>query len=123
MKLYELMNSGEDVKLTEPTDFDILEILSEGHRETPKHLGTVLDLRNAYMSQRLRQMEDYGLVARIDDSQMFVITELGQVALDLRDEYSHQRSQEFGMLVEEELSRREASDCGSEEDGDADVGA
>ena len=118
MKLYELLNSEKSVKLTEPTDFDILEILSKGHRETPKHLGTLLDLRNAYMSQRLRQMEDYGLVGRINDSQMFVITELGQVALDLREEYSHQRSQEFGKLVQEELARRERGECGEKTDTD-----
>jgi DNA-binding MarR family transcriptional regulator len=121
MKLYELMNTGEDVKLTEPTDFDILEILSEGDRETPKHLGTLLEFRNAYMSQRVRQMEDYGLVERIDDSQMFVITELGRVALDLQNQYSHDESRKFGELVKEEVARRERCNCYN--DADADIEA
>jgi len=121
MKLFSTEDGNDGVRLVVPTDFEILEVLAGGQRENPKNLGTLLSKENNYMAKRLRALEGHGLVEEIHDSTMFVITAKGRAALHLRSQYDHSRTQEFAREVEEELARREASDCGSEEDQDADV--
>ena len=111
------------LKLVEPTDFEILEAMSDGKRHTAGHLGILLDRDSTYMSNRLTQLLDYDLVERVKETTMYEITERGKVALDLRSEYSRDARKEFDNLVDEELARREQCNCNDDADADADVEA
>ena len=97
---------GEPVKLVVPTDFEILEAMSDGKRQTAPNLGAIIDKSSRYMNNRLAELAGDGLVRSVgpaDNSHMYVITEKGRLALEYRDEYSHDRADEFGQLLAEKL--------------------
>jgi DNA-binding MarR family transcriptional regulator len=78
------------MKLTQPTDFDILDVLSDGKRNNAINIAEKLDQERSYMNTRLPILEDYGLVESVgpaENSGLYVITESGQTALEYRDEY------------------------------------
>ena len=102
--------TDEVVKLVVPTDFEILDAMSDGKRQTAPNLGEILDRESRYMNNRLAELAGKGLVEKVgpsDRSGMYVITEEGRAALALQDEYSHDRTQEFDELVEEKVAERE----------------
>jgi predicted transcriptional regulator len=90
------------VKLVVPTDFDILEEMSGGQRETAPNLAKMLEHRRQYMNNRLSHLAGIGLVKKIGPSErsgMYRITSLGNKALDHRDEYEDVSSECFSNLV------------------------
>jgi DNA-binding transcriptional ArsR family regulator len=90
-----------DVRLVDPTDFEILERMRDGERYTGEYLASLLDKRGQYMNNRLASLRSNGLVTRVDDSKMHIITDNGRAALELRERYSHDTGEEFAALVRE----------------------
>jgi len=115
------MKHESKLRLRNPTDFEILDLMSDGERYTPGYVAECLDRDSGYMRNRIRELAGNGLIDRVGNSTMYILTQRGRVALELRDQYEHEEAREFGMLVDEELARRE-SECAGEEDRDADVG-
>lgn len=100
------------MKLAVPTDFDILEALSDGKRNNAVNLAHELDRNRAYINTRFPILADYELVERVGpapNSGLYVITEKGQAALENRSEY-REEGVDFDSEVErtlEELSGTE----------------
>lgn len=79
------------MKLTQPTDFDILSVLSDGKRNNAVNIAEILDQERSYMNTRLPVLEDYGLIESVgpaENSGLYVITERGQQALENQDKYN-----------------------------------
>lgn len=114
------------VKLVVPTDFEILEAMSDGKRQTAPNLAELLDKDSKYMNNRLAELAGKGLVEKVGPSNrsgMYVITERGKIAYEHRDEYSHDSAREFGALVEKGLEHEPADEIEAEtmaELGDSD---
>ncbi|ELZ90378.1 phage PhiH1 repressor protein [Haloferax mucosum ATCC BAA-1512] len=103
------------MKLAVPTDFDILEALSDGRRNTAVNLSYILDKNRSYINTRLPILADYGLLARVGpapNSGLYEITEKGLVVLDNRDQYRTE-GVDFDALVESTLEER-TDDAASE---------
>lgn len=95
----------EIVKLVVPTDFEMLEAMSDGRRQTATNLGAIIDRDSRYMNNRLAELAGGGLVEKVgpsDSSGMYKITPKGRAALHYRDEYSHDDAADFADLIEEE---------------------
>lgn len=96
------------MKLAVPTDFDILDALSDGRRNTAVNLSYVLDKNRSYINTRLPILADYGLVERVGpapNSGLYEITEKGRVVVELRDKYRTE-GVDFDELVAERLAER-----------------
>lgn len=77
------------MRLSPPTDFDILEILTEG-RNVPSNIAARLDKSNGYISGQLPRLADQDLVRRIgpaERSGLYELTDRGEVALEFRHRY------------------------------------
>lgn len=99
------------MKLAVPTDFEILEALSDGNRNTAANLSYILDKDRSYINTRLPVLADYGLVERIGpapNSGLYEITDKGLVVLDNQDSYREQ-DVDFEALIESELESSSAS--------------
>ncbi len=75
------------MRLAEPTDFEILEALSDGRRNTAANLSYILDKDRSYINTRLPILADYTLVERVGpapNSGLYEITERGHEVLDIR---------------------------------------
>lgn len=82
----------QGMKLAVPTDFEILEALSDGERNNAVNLSHILDKNRAYINTRLPVLADYELVERVGpapNSGLYAITEKGHVALENRDAYEN----------------------------------
>lgn len=93
------------MKLTAPTDFDILEALSDGKRNNAVNLAHKLDRNRAYINTRLPILADYELVERVGpapNSGLYVITDKGQAVLENRAKY-REEGIDFDAEVEESL--------------------
>ena len=78
------------MRLVQPTDFDILEVLSDGKRNNAINIAVALDAKRPYINTRLPALLDYGLVDRVgpaSNSGLYVITERGRRALEHRALY------------------------------------
>lgn len=78
------------MRLTSPTDFEILEALSDGRRNNAANLSYELDKNRSYINTRLPVLADYELVDRVGpapNSGLYEITEHGLAAVELRDRY------------------------------------
>ncbi|MCO8265806.1 ArsR family transcriptional regulator [Haloferax prahovense] len=96
------------MKLAVPTDFDILEALSDRRRNTAVNLSYILDKNRSYINTRLPILADYGLLARVGpapNSGLYEITDKGLVVIDNRDQYRTD-GVDFDALVESELRAR-----------------
>ncbi|RDI72234.1 helix-turn-helix domain-containing protein [Halopelagius longus] len=96
------------MKLAVPTDFDILDALSDGRRNTAVNLSYVLDKNRSYINTRLPILADYELVERVGpapNSGLYEITEKGRVVVELRDKYRTD-GVDFDELVAERLAER-----------------
>ena len=94
------------MKLVIPTDFEILEVLSDGKRNNAVNIAYVLDRNRAYINTRMPVLRDYGLVESAGPaptSGLYVITPKGQAALEHRDRYEDDET-DFDALLEAELS-------------------
>lgn len=110
--------NGNTVKLVVPTDFEILEAMSDGKRQTATNLAAIVDRNSRYMNNRLAELAGDGLVTKVgpaDNSHMYVITDKGRLALEHRDKYSHDDADEFGQL----LADLQESDSDEESETDA----
>ncbi|MFC6720936.1 winged helix-turn-helix domain-containing protein [Natrialbaceae archaeon GCM10025810] len=91
------------MRLTRPTDFDILEILTEG-RNVPANIAARLDKQQGYISGQLPKLADQGLVKRIGPAEragLYELTERGEAALALRSEYDS--ADDFEALIDDYL--------------------
>ena len=98
------------VKLVVPTDFDVLEAMSDGKRQTAPNLAELTERSSRYMNNRLAALAGAGYVRRVgpsDRSKMYVITEKGQRALEHRDLYDHDLAGKFDKMAEGDLSPEE----------------
>ena len=80
------------MRLVPPTDFEILESLADGKRNTAANLAVELGKDRGYINTRLPKLVDYGLLEKIgphSNSGLYAITDRGQAALQLREEYEH----------------------------------
>jgi len=78
------------MRLTEPTDFDILDAFADGRRNNAANLAYDLDRDRSYINTRLPVLADYGLLERVGPapkSGLYAITDKGQAAADNRDAY------------------------------------
>ena len=94
------------MKLAVPTDFDILEALSDGKRNTAVNLSHDLEKNRSYINTRLPILADYGLVDRVGpapNSGLYEITGKGRAALRHRDRY-REEGVDFDQLVEDEAA-------------------
>jgi predicted transcriptional regulator len=97
------------MRLTAPTDFEILQALSDGKRNNASNLSHVIDKNRSYINTRLPVLADYDLVERVGpapNSGLYVITEKGAVVADLRTEYADE-AVDFDALVQERLEARD----------------
>ena len=93
------------MKLAVPTDFEILQALSDGKRNTAANLSYILDKDRSYINTRLPVLADYGLVDRIGpapNSGLYEITEKGQAVIEHQDRY-REEDVDFDALIEEQL--------------------
>ncbi len=90
------------MKLASPTDFDVLEALSDGKRNTAANIAIEIDRDRAYINTRLPLLEDHGLLERIGpspNSGLYEITEKGRAVVEHREAY-HDDDIDFEALVE-----------------------
>lgn len=76
------------MRLAEPTDFEILEALTDGKRNTAANLSYILDKDRSYINTRLPILADYKLVERVGpapNSGLYEITERGVEVIDIRE--------------------------------------
>jgi len=90
------------MKLASPTDFDILEALSDGKRNTAANVAIEIDRDRAYINTRLPLLTDHGLLERIGpapNSGLYVITPKGRAVAEHREAYGDD-DVDFEALVE-----------------------
>ena len=93
------------MKLASPTDFDVLDALSDGRRNTAANIAIEIDRDRAYINTRLPLLADHGLIERIGpspNSGLYEITSKGKAALKHRDVYRDE-TVDFEALVDSEL--------------------
>jgi predicted transcriptional regulator len=93
------------MRLTEPTDFDILGAFADGHRNNAANLAHEIDRDRSYINTRLPVLADYGLLERVGPapkSGLYAITDKGQAAVKHRDEYRRD-GVDFDALVNQEV--------------------
>ena len=92
------------MRLIDPVDFKILSYLEEG-RNTPANMGIDLDESRNYLSNRLRQLQEYDLVRHVgpsDRSGLFELTDRGAAALAHRDDYDRETADAFAARLDTE---------------------
>lgn len=90
------------MKLVDPTDFEILNALSDGKRNVASNLAIELDRDRAYINSRLPILADYRLVNRIGPAEragLYEITDKGLTVLNYRDDY-HRDDINFDDLLD-----------------------
>jgi len=92
------------VRLTQPTDFEILEALNEYGRNVAANLALHLDRDRAYLNSRIPHLLDHSLVEKIgpsDSSRPYELTDRGRTAINYRDAYGDVGPNEFEMIVDD----------------------
>ncbi|MFB6200534.1 MAG: ArsR family transcriptional regulator [Halorhabdus sp.] len=95
------------MRLVQPTDFEILATLADGKRNTAANIAAELNKKRPYINTRLPILADYDLIQKIgpaDQSGLYVITERGQTALSLRDQYK--QTDNFEALLSRHLRQQ-----------------
>lgn len=102
------------MRLTVPTDFEILRALSDKKRNNAINIAAELDRNRSYINTRLPVLADFGLLKRVGpapNSGLYVITEKGKVVAKHQDVYEDD-STDFEAFIEDRLT---------EEDGDRSI--
>lgn len=91
--------------LVEPTDFQILEVMSVdgGKRNTAANVSHLLDKDRAYVNTRFPALADYGLVEKIGpapNSGLYEITEKGDLLVEHQQKYRNGEI-DFETLIDE----------------------
>ena len=92
------------MRLSAPTEFDILKKLEDG-RNVPGNLAVELDKSRGYVRSQLPKLADYGLVEKIgplENSGLYELTEKGRLAYQNRERYQ-QSPQEFEGWLDAQL--------------------
>lgn len=120
------MTDSDDraVKLIRPTDFDVLEVFSDGEQDLGRNVAKTLDRDRSYINTRLAHLEGNHMLERIgpsENSGLYRITSRGLAALDLRDGYDSGR--EWEELIDDraedfEIRRPEIIDHAADEPED-----
>jgi len=95
------------MKLVTPTDFEILDVFSDGKRNNAVNVAYELDRNRAYINTRMPVLRDYGLVASVGPaptSGLYEITRKGQLALAHRDRYGDADT-DFDALLDAKLDQ------------------
>lgn len=93
------------MKLISPTDFEILDALSDGKRNTAANLAYHLDKDRSYINTRLPVLADYGLLERVGPapaSGLYEITRKGRIVLEHQERLDDE-DLDFDAFVEEQL--------------------
>jgi DNA-binding MarR family transcriptional regulator len=80
------------IRLVEPTDFLVLDALSDGQRNIAPNIAEMIDQDRTYINARLKVLNDKELIQRVGpngSSGLYRITPLGIAALHKRDQYNH----------------------------------
>jgi predicted transcriptional regulator len=92
------------MKLTQPTDFELLTALDEYGRNVAANLSIHLDRDRAYLNTRLPQLADYGLVRRVGPSEnagLYEITDRGRAALQYQSQYDELGPKQFESALDD----------------------
>ena len=90
------------LRLTQPTDFLILDTLLDGRRNVASNIAEEIGKKRKYINTRLPVLADYGLVERIgpaENSGLYQITSLGVAAVRHQSVYDRDRD-EFKRVIE-----------------------
>lgn len=107
-----MSKESPNVKLKRPTDFLILECLSEGGRNVASNIALEIDKNRDYVNTRLPVLEDYGLIEKIGPSErsgLYEITNVGETVLRFKDKYNSD-DVDFDELIEEEIKKLDDSE-------------
>jgi predicted transcriptional regulator len=91
------------MRLTQPTDFLILEALADGERNTAVNIANLINKDRGYVNTRLPELADYGLVKKIgphDNSGLYQITSLGVAAVEKQASYD-ENPDEFKQTIQQ----------------------
>lgn len=94
------------MRLTQPTDFDILDAFADGRRNNAANLAHELDRDRSYINTRLPVLADYGLLERVGPapkSGLYAITDKGRAAAEHREEYRTD-GVDFDALVDQTVN-------------------
>lgn len=109
---YIYMAIGADsVKLVQPTDFEILEVLDEYGRNVAPNIAEHMDRDKNYINNRLPQLADYDLIRKIGPSErsgLYEITDRGRKALEFRERYGE--VDDFDELLTQSHGREARAD-------------
>jgi len=95
------------IQLVQPTDFQILDALIDGRRDTAANLAVSCDKDRNYINTRLPVLAGEGFLQRIgpaENSGLYQITPRGVAAIQNRPVYNTNRDR-FEMLLNEQASR------------------
>lgn len=93
-------------RLVHPTDFQILESLADGRRNTAVNLAVAIDKDRNYLNTRLPILADEGLIQRVgpaESSGLYQITPRGVAAAQNQALYKANREQFETAVDEQEL--------------------
>lgn len=94
------------IRLVQPTDFQLLAALADGHRDTAANLAVRVEKDRNYVNTRLPALVDADLLQRIGPSKhsgLYQITPRGVVAVRHQSVYEADRDQ-FKMLLDTRAS-------------------
>lgn len=94
------------MRLTQPTDFEILEAVSDGKRNTGANIAMEKDIDRGYVNAQLPKLADYGLLKKIgpaEKSGLYQITTLGMIAVRWRDKYEETEDFETKIKNKQEM--------------------
>ena len=84
------------IRLTQPTDFLILDALSDGKRDAASNIAKRIDKKRSYINTRLPVLADYNLIQKIgphENSGLYQITPLGVAAVQKQALYDQDQDQ------------------------------
>jgi len=84
------------IRLTQPTDFLILDTLSNGKRDIASNIAKQIDKKRSYINTRLPILTDYNLIRKIgphESSGLYQITPLGIAAVQKQALYDQDQDQ------------------------------
>lgn len=83
------------MRLTVPTDFEILGALSDGKRNNAVNIAVEIDRNRSYINTRLPVLADYNLIERVgpaSNSGLYMITKNGKIAAKHQEAYENDRA-------------------------------
>lgn len=93
--------------LSTPIDFEILDAMEDGTRQTAPNLAVLLEYDRGYVNNRLAALERGGFLRKVgpaDNSGICEISERGKLALEYEDSYSRDTADTFRATLERQLS-------------------